>query len=66
MSDAEIIKLWKSGLNKYQVAELYRKVYNQKIKIIRMDMKHRHALTLTKQEALEHVENVLLEYLKVK
>ncbi len=61
MRDSEIIKLWKSGLSKYQVAEIYRRDYNQKIKIIRYDMRHRHERFMTKYEALSYVEKVILE-----
>lgn len=64
MKDNEIISKWKSGLNKYQVAKQYMREYNQRIKIIRLDMRHRHERFMTKYEALEHVENVILEYIR--
>lgn len=64
MKDNEIISKWKSGLNKYQVAKQYMREYNQRIKIIRLDMRHRHERLMTKYEALEHVESVILEYIK--
>lgn len=64
MRDNEIISKWKSGLNKYQVAKQYMREYNQRIKIVRYDMKHRHERFMTKYEALEHVENVILEYIR--
>ena len=62
MRDDEIIKLWKSGLNKYQVAKQYMRERNQRIKIIRYDMRHRHERFMTKNEALKCVERVILEY----
>lgn len=64
MKDNEIIKLWQSGLNKYQVAKQYMREYNQRIKIIRLDMRHRHERFMTKYEALSYVENVILEYVR--
>ena len=64
MRDNEIISKWQSGLNKYQVAKQYREKYNQRIKIIRYDMRHRNEKFMTKYEALQYVENVILEYLR--
>ena len=64
MRKDEIIKLWKSGLSKYKVAEVYRRRYNQRVKIIRLDMRHRHERFMTKYEALGYVERVILEYLR--
>lgn len=62
MRDEEIIKLWKSGLNKYQVAKQYMREYNQRIKVIRYDRRHRHEKFMTKVEALRCVEKVILKY----
>lgn len=64
MKDSEIISKWQSGLNKYQVAKQYMREYNQRIKIIRYDMRHRHEKFMTMYEALEYVENVILKYLR--
>lgn len=64
MKDDEIISKWQSGLNKYQVAKQYMREYNQRIKIVRYDMKHRHERFMTKYEALKYVEDVILEYVK--
>ena len=64
MRDGEIIKLWKSGLNKYQVSTYYMREYNQRIKVIRYDRRHRHEKFMTKYEALRYVEKVILEYIK--
>lgn len=66
MRDDEIIKLWKRGLNKYQVSKQYMREYNQRIKIIRYDMRHRHERFITKNEALAYVERVILNYLRGK
>ena len=64
MRDDEIIKLWKSGLNKYQVARQYMREYNQRIKIVRYDRRHRRERFMTKYEALAYVEKVILEYVR--
>ena len=64
MRDDEIICLWKSGLNKQQVAKQYMRDYNQRIKMIRYDMRHRHERFMTRQEGLEYVEKVILRYLR--
>lgn len=64
MRDDEIISLWKSGLSKYQLSKQYMRQYNQRIKIIRYDMRHRHQRFMTKQEALAYVEKVILKYLR--
>ena len=61
MRDDEIIKLWKSGLNKYQVARQYMREYNQRIKIIRYDRRNRKEKFMTNYEALRYVEKVILE-----
>ena len=62
--EEEIIKLWKSGLNKYQVAKEYQRSYNLRIKLIRRDIRHRHELFMTNYEALSYVERVILNYLE--
>ncbi len=62
MKDEQIIKLWKSGLNKYQVSTYYMREYNQRIKVIRYDRRHRYERFMTKYEALRYVERVILEY----
>lgn len=66
MRDNEIISKWKSGLNKYQVAKQYMREYNQRIKIIRYDRRHRYEKFMTKYEALSYVENVIFEYVRSK
>ena len=64
MKDEQIIKLWKSGLNKYQVSRQYMREYNQRIKIIRYDRRHRDERFMTKYESLRYVEKVILEYIR--
>ena len=64
MKDEQIIKLWQSGLNKYQVSKQYMREYNQRIKVIRYDRRHRHERFMTKYEALRYVEKVILEEIR--
>lgn len=64
MSEEEIIRLWKSGLNKDKVARKYMQVYNQRIKIVRLDMKHRHEKFITYYESLNKVEKLILKEIR--
>ncbi len=64
MSEEEILSLWKTGLNKNQVAKIYMKQYNQRIKIIRLDIKHRKERFMTYYEALARVERIILKEIK--
>lgn len=64
MSDEEIFKLWRLGLNKDIVAKIYMKSYNQRVKIIRLDIRHRKAKFLTYYEALNKVEKIILKNIK--
>lgn len=65
MQDKEIIEKWKAGLSKNKLAEIYRREYNQQIRIIRSSVKHRHDGKYTSNyEALAKVESVIYRYLK--
>lgn len=65
MTDNEIIKLWKQGLIKNQLALMYKRRYNQRIKLIRLEMKNRHkGRFMNNYEALAHVERVIYKYIK--
>lgn len=67
MTEKEIITLWKTGLSKNKLAEIYRREYNQQIKIIRSSVKHRHdGRFITNYEALYKVEKSIYNYLKNK
>lgn len=66
MNDKEILNLWKSGLSKYQVAKRYMQIYNQDVKIIRYDRRHRHEQFMTYYEALRKVEKIILEDIREK
>lgn len=64
MNEEEILKKWKQGLNKNQVAKIYMREYNQRIKVIRLDIKHRHEKFMTYYEALARVERIILKEVK--
>lgn len=65
MQDKEIIQKWKAGLSKNQLATMYKRQYNQEIKIIRSELRHRHSgRFITSYEALAYVERVIYKYLK--
>ena len=65
MIDKEIISLWRSGLNKYKLAEIYKSRYNHRIRIIRSEMRNRHAgRYISNYEALAYVERTILNYLE--
>ena len=61
MNEEEILRIWKQGLNKNKVAKIYMRQYNQRIKIVRLDMKHRHEKFMTYYEALARVERIILK-----
>lgn len=65
MIDKEIIALWRSGLNKYKLAEMYKSRYNHRIRIIRSEMPNRHkGKYISNYEALAYIERTILNYLK--
>lgn len=60
MSEKEVLQLWKSGLSKHKVAEIYRRRYNQQIKLIRAEVVNRHAgRFISYMEALATVERII-------
>ena len=65
MTDKKIIDLWKQGLTKNKLSEIYKREYNQQIKIIRSSIKHRHdGRFISNYEVLAKVERVIYKYLK--
>jgi hypothetical protein len=65
MTDREIIKLWRSGLTKNKLADIYKFRYNERIKIIRSEMRNRHAgRYISKYEALNYIEKTILNYVR--
>lgn len=60
MNEQEILELWKSGIDKIQLAEIYKRRHNQQVKVIRASMRHRHdGRFISKYEALAVVERVI-------
>lgn len=60
MNEQEILQLWRSGLSKNKVAEIYKRRYNEMIKIIRLDIRNRHkGRFISNYEALGVVERVI-------
>lgn len=65
MQDKEIITKWKQGLSKNKLATMYKRQYNQEIKVIRSTVRHRHdGRYISNYEALAYVERVIYKYLK--
>ncbi len=65
MSEKEIICLWKSGLTKNKLAEIYKRTYNEHIKMIRLEMHNRYkGRFITNYEALAYVERIIYRFLK--
>ena len=65
MNEQEIIQLRRAGLSKNKLAEIYKRRYNEMIKIIRLDMRNRHkGRLISNYEALGVVERVIYRYLK--
>lgn len=65
MSENEVLELWKSGLSKHKVAEIYRRRYNNQIKLIRAEVVNRHAgRFISNYEALATVERIIYKYVK--
>ncbi len=65
MIEKEIISLWRQGLNKYKLAEIYKSRYNHRIRIIRSEMPNRHkGRYINNYEALAVVEKAILKYLE--
>lgn len=55
MTKERIIQRWRSGLNKFSVAKEYMQEHNK-------DARRRKEPTITKEQALAHVEPILYEY----
>lgn len=67
MRESEIIQLWKSGIDKHKLAELYKRSYNNNVKLIRSSIRHRHdSRFISNNEALYVVERVIYKYIMKK
>lgn len=64
MTDKEILQKWTSGLSKNKLAEIYKREFNQHIRIIRSSVRHRYdGKFITSYEALRKIEQVIYKYL---
>lgn len=60
MSENEVLDLWKSGLSKNKVAEIYKRRYNQQIKLIKAEVVNKHSgRFISSYEALAIVERII-------
>ena len=65
MLEKEIIQLWKQGLSKEKLAQVYRRKYNDEIKSVRIHFNNKYnGKLLTNYQALEKIEKVIYKYLK--
>lgn len=67
MTDKEILEKWNQGLSKDKLALIYKRQYNQQIRIIRSEVRNRHSgRFISSYEALNKIEKVIYKYLKRK
>lgn len=60
MSEEEVLQLWESGISKHKISEIYKRRYNQRIRLIRLEVVNRHAGKLiSSYEALNYVERII-------
>lgn len=65
MKKEQIIEKWKKGLSKEVLAKIYKREYNQGIKVIRVSVENRHkGRFITNYEALSYVEKIIYMYIK--
>ena len=65
MKKQEIIQKWKAGLSKHKLAEIYRREFNQQIRIIRSNVRHRHdGKFITNYESLAYIEKIIIAMCK--
>ena len=65
MSEEQILQLWRSGYTKHKVAQIYKRIYNEQVKIVRLELRNRHAgKMISTYEALHKIEKVIWEEIK--
>lgn len=65
MTDKEIILKWKQGLSKEILSKIYKREFNQEIRIIRANPKHRHSgKYINNYESLKKIEEVIYNFIK--
>lgn len=64
MTEEQIISLWRSGLSKYKVAEIYKRTCNQQIRIMRLEPHNRNrGRLISSYEALAMIEKIILKHM---
>lgn len=64
MTEEQILQMWRSGYSKYKVAQIYKRIYNEQIKVARLEPRNRHSgKMISTYEALNKVERVILKSL---
>lgn len=64
MNESEIISLWKQGISKNKLAQIYKRNYNNEVKLIRMTVRNRfEGKFISEYEALSRIENIIYKYL---
>lgn len=65
MKEEEIIKLWEAGIHKNVIAKMYRTRYNNWVKLVRLDVRHRKAPKfITSYQALNDVEKIIYSHIR--
>lgn len=60
MTKKEILKKWREGLSKNQLALIYRRQYNMEIKKLRLNIRNRHSRKfISNYEALQYIEKII-------
>lgn len=64
MNESEIISLWKQGISKNKLAQIYKRNYNNEVKLIRMTVRNRfEGKFISEYEALSRIEKIIYKYL---
>ena len=65
MSEEQILQLWRSDYTKHKVAQIYKRIYNEQVKIVRLELRNRHAgKMISTYDALHKVEKVVWKEIK--
>lgn len=44
MSEQEVLDLWKSGISKHKIANIYKQRFNQQVKVIRAEVVNKYKI----------------------
>ncbi len=65
MDEEEIIKKWKQGYGKMALSIIYKRIYNQNLKMMKLYSKNKTKENyMSSLDALKHVEKVIYNYIK--